>query len=294
MPRIRPAAISSFQLVTGAPLRAPNASTPFCSFSMISIASSCLSFNVAAVRAYSLSAVSAICRQSSRDALRSPPLASVEAARERGGGFRVVVTGPVVDEADVLPVLPLVRRRLEPLLQERNGLIGTSRSVRITLGQEDGAEPVRDVEPRIKRGADIEERIQQVERDGRIGSQCGGWRQESRTLPLRLLCVCAVVLQRANPVHVGDKRTMREHETAGGASVQVECFLIANGQWIPRVAQHLQADGDRTERDHCDDCVDDRQPRPSRHLKSLREKMVAPRVSNIATYTNPYAIVTVM
>ena len=73
----------------------------------------------------------------------------------------VVAQVPVVDEPEILHVLPLVRLRREPLLQQRDREVGTAGAARIRLAEEDRAEAVGDAEVRIERGRQIEQRVQQ-------------------------------------------------------------------------------------------------------------------------------------
>jgi hypothetical protein len=112
--------------------------------------------------------------------------------------------------------------------------------MRVRFGQENGAEPVRDVEPRIERRRDIEQRIQEVERDGRF------LRQRRRRLEriveplLGVLRSAAVVLNRSYPVQVRRQRALGEDDTARGALRQIERFLVAGRERIASVTQRLQ------------------------------------------------------
>ena len=69
---------------------------------------------------------------------------------------------PVVDEADVVEVLPLLRLRGDALSQQRDRQIRTARAARVAFAQEDRAEAIGDREVRIERGRQIEQRIQQL------------------------------------------------------------------------------------------------------------------------------------
>ena len=69
---------------------------------------------------------------------------------------------PVMDEPDVVEVLPLVRLSRDALLEQRDRLIGTAGPAGRRFAQEDRAEPVRDGEVRIERGRQIEQRMQQL------------------------------------------------------------------------------------------------------------------------------------
>ena len=129
---------------TTAPSRPPARarSTSAVSWSIWSSASSWIRRRCASRRRKSLSGVCASACHSSRDVCRSPPSASVTAAsdlhpprraryrgalREGGGGLRVVAGPPVVDEADVLEVLPAIGSGGDALLEQAHGEIGAAR-----------------------------------------------------------------------------------------------------------------------------------------------------------------------
>src|SRR5262245_51438671 len=78
-------------------------------------------------------------------------------------GARLEVTEvPGVDEADVVQVLPPMRRESEALLQQCNGLIGAAGARGRRLREEDRAKPVGDIESRIEGRDEIEQWMQQV------------------------------------------------------------------------------------------------------------------------------------
>ena len=69
---------------------------------------------------------------------------------ERLGRLVIVVVPPVVDEPDILHVLPLIGSSLQTLFEQADGQIRPPWTGRRVLGQEDGAEPVGQVEVRIQ------------------------------------------------------------------------------------------------------------------------------------------------
>ena len=91
-------------------------------------------------------------------------------ARHRGrplegrGSCAIVVKLPVLDKADILLVLPLVRPGRQPLLQKLDREIGPSGTSRIRLREKDRAEPVRDIEQRIQRRCAIQQRVELAKR----------------------------------------------------------------------------------------------------------------------------------
>ncbi len=186
---------------------------------------------------------------------RSPPLPSVVAASdcihhgapgdlgaalERLGGAAVVVDVPVIHEPDVLVVLPLVGHRPQALLEELDGVVGPSGPMRIGLGQEDGAEPIRDVEPRIERGRDVEQRVQEIEGDRRLGGEGRRRFERVRESILGVFRPPAVVLNRPYPVQIRRQRTLREHDAPRRPLRQVERFLVARLERKASVPQRLQ------------------------------------------------------
>src|SRR5215813_1961785 len=102
---------------------------------------------------------------------------------------------PVVDETQILHVLPLVRLRRQALPQERDGEIRATRTVGERFAQEDRAEPVRNAEIRIERRREVEQRVQQRVRAGVLG-----WRET----------LLAEVLERPDPVEVGGQPGVAE------------------------------------------------------------------------------------
>src|SRR5205085_9468069 len=78
----------------------------------------------------------------------------------RGG--RGVVQPPVVDETDVFSELPLAWLCAQPLLQQGDGQVGTAGAARIVLREKNRAEAVGDVETRIQRRGQVEQRIQEI------------------------------------------------------------------------------------------------------------------------------------
>ena len=103
---------------------------------------------------------------------------------------------PVIDEADVVVVLPFVGIRLHAFLEQRNRQFRPAGAAGIRLRQKDGAEAVRHHEVRIERRGEIEERIQQ-----RIALR-----------RLRMKPVVAVMLNRPDPVDVSQQRVVRQRK----------------------------------------------------------------------------------
>ncbi len=216
------------------------------SSSIWSRASSCVRRRRASRWRNSLSGVWASACQSSRDVRRSPPCVRVTAAsdfshhgapgtaaplREGVGGLGVVPRPPVVHEPDVLVVLPAIRVVLHALLEQRDGLIGAAGTAGRLLGQEDRAEPVRDVEARIERGGQVEKRVQVLEPLGSVVPQ-----------PRR-----AEVLERAHPVQVGRQRVEAEDRAAcDGRRLQVQHRGQVELGTLPQ-RQGLQSHGRRQE-----------------------------------------------
>ncbi len=172
---------------------------------------------------------------------------------------------------------------LEALLEERDRLIGSPGPVRICFGQEDRPEPVRDVEARIERRRDVEQRIQQIERDRRLGGQRRRRLERRRCQTLGTLRVLAEVLNRANPVQIRRQRPMREDTTRPWPAATDRAFLRrwSSADSARRAASAADRHGDRArERRRPHTTIGSRE-RP-RHLKSRREKIMAPPMSSIA------------
>ena len=142
----------------------------------------------------------------------SPPSASMLAATGRSqlgapgcsAAFRNhlrraagVPAPPVVDEPGVVRVLPLARASPGCLFEQRDRLIGVAGSVGIALREQDRAEPVRDVETRIQRRRDVEQRIQEIVVLVLVLGQLGA----------------AVELDGANPVDIGPQVVEPERQT---------------------------------------------------------------------------------
>jgi hypothetical protein len=159
-------------------------------------------------------------------------------------------------------VLPLLRHRDDRFAQERHGLVGTSGPAGIALAQEDRPEPVRDVEVRIQRRGEVQQRVEQlVLRPGNRAGQP----------------IAAIMLERADPVDVGGQRIEAEHdplERLAGSDVE-DPLLFLRRPGIPAIAQHLQRDR-RPQRDARRQ-ADEEVAGAQLHLKSRREKM------NVAT-----------
>ena len=109
-----------------------------------------------------------------------------------------------------------------PFSSSAIGLVGTRRAVGRVHRQEDRAEPVRDVEVRIERGRQVEQRLEQLE----------------PPVDARRLAVAAVVLDRANPVHVGGQRIERQEERGRPTRPDRRCSSrsVDDGQWPRRLA----------------------------------------------------------
>jgi hypothetical protein len=155
-----------------------------------------------------------------------------------------------------------VGHRGEPFAQQRDRLVGAAGTARISLAQENRSEPVGDVEVRIERRRDVEQRIQQVvlASSGHRSLQPGP----------------AVVLNRADPVDVGCQAVEPERQPlhhVGGAHVEnLGCRL--RGAGVPAISSDLQRD--RSQQRRRDPRKQERVAAAYPHLKSLREKMKVP------------------
>src|SRR5947208_2678551 len=107
-----------------------------------------------------------------------------------------------MDESDVVQELPLVRLGGSPLLEQRDGLVGAAGPAGRLLAEEDGAEAVCDGEVRIEGGGQIEERLQQLIASAAVAREA----------------IAAVMLDRADPIHVGGDGAELERETAHGGA----------------------------------------------------------------------------
>ena len=187
-----------------------------------------------------------------------------------------------MDKTDVLHVLPLIGPFAQSLFKERNRQVGPTRSAGVRLGQENGAEPVGDIESRIQRRRQIEKRIQEiVSVAGRCDIRlcCSARLLFARDRPLG----AAVVLDRANPVHVGRQRLVGDAEATDGlAGGEIQGGIILNRRWRERrVADVLERDRNAKQR------RDERQEADPFHLKSRREKMNVAAASRMAMYVRP-------
>ena len=177
-----------------------------------------------------------------RDERRSPPTASgggsqrlqprrrtwdLRGAFEPLGGRWIVPEPPVVNEPDVVHVLPAAGA-IDAALQQRDRLIGTPRSAGIGLGEEDRAEPVREIEARVERRDQIEQRVKEVVVRRRRGLQA----------------LAAVVHDRPHPVEVGEHGVVAERQALHGLA-RANHRALAGGSKAPAIAiaHHLQADG---------------------------------------------------
>ena len=187
---------------------------------------------------------------------------------------------PIVDEPDVLVVLPFVRLRDDAFLEQGDGQIGTAGAARVRLGEENRAKPVGDAESRIERRRTIEERIEQMI-----------FLRPSRQM------VAAEMLHGANPVEIGRHRGVREREARHHRTrLQVEERIEAFGRVrIAAIVHDLNADSQGEQRRRGDDrAADGRRVasvRHGRHLKSRRAKIVTVATINAPMYTAAYASV---
>ena len=232
------------------------------------------------------SAISALSQGRGRQRSKPPGRArDVGRFLEPLGGGEKVVTKPVVDEPDVLQVLPLVGPLAQSLFQQRNRQIGTVRPARIRLGQEDGPESVGDVEPRIERRRDVQQRIQQ--REGVRGERCRRFRHDRLTRARRvdLLPRAAIVLNGADPVDVGEQRVVGPGQPAhGGGRTESQRILGHVDRRVGALARRLQLDGGRQQHDGQRHGRDNGGRRSAGHgyLKSRREKTSEAIASSIA------------
>ena len=217
--------------------------TSACSWSTWSSASSWIRRRWASRRSHSLSAVcdkrapqqprrlpvAALGQRHGRQRLHPPRRARYRGPlREGGGGLRIVAGPPVVDEADVLEVLPAIGSRGNALLEQAHGEIGSARSARWRFRQEDRAEAVRDDEARIQRRREVEERIQVLERPWPGRSAAGsrrsaGWRASS-TGRRR---ACRTTAPRASPRPASAGRARPAVRARGAAAASSACSGIA-------------------------------------------------------------------
>ena len=174
-----------------------------------------------------------------------------------GGGLRIPVR-PVMDEADVVVELPLRWLRRQPLPQQRLGEIGTPRTTRLRLTEEDGAEAIRDVEIRVQRRRQVEQRVKDP-----VVPIAGGARQ-----PL-----AAIVLDAADPVEIGRERVETQDEPLHRfRRSQVEhTFRDRRFAAERAVPPDLQQDRDAKQAE-----------RGELHLKSRRAKMAVAAVNSAA------------
>ena len=174
---------------------------------------------------------------------------------------------PVIDEADVVVVLPPPGRGCDALLEQGHPQIGTARTAGIRFGQEDGAEAIRHVEVRIERRGEIEKRIEQF-------------------VPLRRVLmepVVAVVLQRAHPVHVRQDRAVGQRRFAHQRGrLHVQHLVSRRALGIEAIPLHPHRCGQGNEHDGGGDKRD--ASRARRHLKSRRMKIIVANTSRATTY----------
>ena len=165
---------------------------------------------------------------------------------------------PVVDERDVVEVLPLLRLSRDALLEQRDRLIGTAGPAGRRLAEEDRAKAVGDV----KNGSSVVVRSS----SGCSSSYC--------RRPSRDEAVAAVVLDGADPVDVGGQRVeLERHALHGGARTRVEQPLgWRAASRVRGVAAGLQ----RHAHARAPATAARRAARraAARHLKSRREKMI--------------------
>ena len=136
------------------------------------------------------------------------------------------MTPPVVNEPDVLHVIPSVRLLAKPLFEERNRQIGTARPARIRLGEKNCAKPVRDVESRVERGRQIEQRIQQIVSAAAVLNIRRRWADDG-TVGTEHALGATVILNRANPVQVRCQRPVRDAEpTRRRPRLQIQPFGV--------------------------------------------------------------------
>ena len=160
-----------------------------------------------------------------RESARSPPLASRSAASVRSQkaapgisrgleqharrGLRVVQE-QVVEEAEVLPQPPVVGQGLDPLLHHLDALARPAGAERPRLAQEDGPVAVGDLEARVERRGDVDQRPQQLE-----------------ALVAREAPLAPEVLDGAQPVDVGGQALEARHQALDVlAGPEVEHLLL--------------------------------------------------------------------
>ena len=212
--------------------------------------------------------VAALGQRDGRERLHPPRRARYRGAlREGVGGLRVVAGPPVVDEADVLEVLPAIGRRRDALLEQAHGEIGPARSTRWRFRQEDGAEAIGDDEARIQRRREVEERIQVLERARTrrpaAGSRRNAARRASSTGRRR---ACRTTARRGAPRPASADRAPlavpgRDAAAATRPAGRIDAAAAGRGADQPR--------------------------QPSRHLKSRRWKIATAIDSMAALYAMP-------
>ena len=153
---------------------------------------------------------------------------------------------------------------------------GRSGAARIGLGEKHRAKPIRDVEPRIERRRDVEQRIQH-------GKGVGGKRRRRlrhdrliRARQVEPLLGAAVVLDRPDPVDVGEQRVVGAGQPPeGGARAQIQRVLGRVAGRIRALARRLDLNR-RSQQHHGESRGGDDQRGAeigaSRYLKSRREK----------------------
>src|SRR6185295_7830318 len=110
---------------------------------------------------------------------------------------------PVVNEADVLHVLPLIGSDGQTLFEQGDCQIGPPWATRIRLRQKHRPEAVRDIETWVERGRQVEEWIQQpVVLIRRRGNE--RWRLRRKPLHIgETQFGRTVMLNRADPIEIG-------------------------------------------------------------------------------------------
>ena len=213
-----------------------------------SIASSCFSRRAASSRSQAASDVEHAARRGRATTRVSPPVGQrvrrqrpqpdvgpfafllrargLRGALEPLGGLCVVAVA-VVDEADVVRILPAIRAaRAIPFSSSRIARSDRPGSARLLLREEERAEPVGDVEVRIERRRQIEQRIQQLVR--LVGTAPTGafrrnaeWRGSS-----------------TGPPRVASYDSASRVSTAGELTYRICC--AGSGCRKPPLAHHLQ------------------------------------------------------
>ena len=202
---------------------------------------------------------------------------------------------PVVDEADVLQVLPAVRNACSSLSQQRDGKIGAPRAAGRRLGQKHRSQPVRRVEPRIEGGRSVQQRVQR----GVVVCPAAGQPRAS------------VVLHRANPIEIGEDRLERQrgpaHEPGRQHGPDARRDRTGDGSMV---ARHLQDGSEQHEQDHRNDRRIGATPPPRTgagtpagnahvpmkpaHSRSRLVKIASARTRNARIYATPEAAVSAM